>query len=350
MWMMTKRGFISVVAFDPTKDKEKRSKREIKSWGKHPMLVRARLKGDIEQIRPFWRRLRVYEDKSADYAVRAIVPGSRLAEFFYFQVWEITYNSHFKEVAEANSPGGIDEGKRRHSAYMRCWNALADLQATKPYSGSYYGSDGWSSGYGSGSSGGYGTGQTMVWSPIQGKMIPKSEADAEKRITDSRVNPVTSGSKTTIQPFDPMAEEDGDDVAFSTVRALCAELQKLSPEQIGEDYDMTKPSTPYYVFDLWTTAEINYDRPLTLSELIGVLYDLVNDKLTTAAAAIEYTDVITELEEERNALREEQGIAELVGEDPKEQDGFDTILDGIHEMLEGSAEDTPAILGAPEAD
>jgi hypothetical protein len=77
------------------------------------LLVRSRIKGDIERVIP---SAHVYEDDSADYRYRADVSRDVFKEALSQAVNRIDY---------ANFKGSVKESKR-HSAYMKVWQVLAD--------------------------------------------------------------------------------------------------------------------------------------------------------------------------------------------------------------------------------
>lgn len=319
MWIMTKDGFLSIVAFNPKKDKEKRSNRERKSWGSRPMLVRSRLPGDLEQLRPFWSKLRVYKDTSADYSARAIVPANRLSEFLAWLPFEsIDYDSHFKEAARANSPGGVAEGNKRYSAYSSCWSALAKMQEDPPYGGySSYGSTSYT-GSSSSSAGGY-------WSSTENRWITTEEIRRRKEIADAQIPAVTSGASSINldQPWNP------DEKSPLTVKEMCEALLLYSPEDV-------KPliSTTYAALDIHYMAEDNYNTPIPLGDLINMLKELIDEPLTTATAREEYVEMLEELEEDLKHQQEESA------------DGFGSVVDDIESLLE---ERGTGVLSTPEA-
>lgn len=143
MWGFTKKGFISVVAYDPTKDRKKDSPfpKIAKKAGTH-LLVRARIKADLDQLKAVVPSLVIDTDSGADYAYRAVVTRSQYKKFLVKTVDEIDYDSHFKEAARDNSP----KVEGRYNAMMSVWTAMAKLQEIAPWSG---GSRGWTSTYGS---------------------------------------------------------------------------------------------------------------------------------------------------------------------------------------------------------
>ena len=142
MWLFEKRGFVSVVAYNPDKDKVNKVHREAAKSSDNPtgwLLVRGRVLADIREVEKIiGHDIMVFEDKGADYQFRALVTREDFKKYMCQIVDDIDYGAHFKEVAEKNST----QGKERHSAMMTCWSAMARLQPNPPYGGyttTYYG-------------------------------------------------------------------------------------------------------------------------------------------------------------------------------------------------------------------
>lgn len=143
MWMIADKGFLSVVAMDAAKaDKfgPKMSNRHKKRLGKDPLLLRARVKADLEQVRPYFPKMIVFEMASSDYQWRAYVPRKAYAEFCYDAAMNIDYTSHFKEVVRDRS----SKTEGRYEAMLGAWTALEKMQDRPAFSytgtGGYYGS------------------------------------------------------------------------------------------------------------------------------------------------------------------------------------------------------------------
>jgi hypothetical protein len=145
MWHSGKSGFVSAVAYDPAKDRNKKSQfpKIAKQAGTH-ILIRARVKEDLEDVRRVLPSMHVEEDLSADYQYRAVVPRATFKRYLALTVDDITYDSHFKEATSAAAKGSSN----RHSAMMKVWDAMADLQPNPPYGHSW-------TNYGTGSGGGW---------------------------------------------------------------------------------------------------------------------------------------------------------------------------------------------------
>ena len=139
MWLFEKRGFVSVVAYDPKKDKVNKVHSKMAKTSADPagmwLLVRARVEADLEEVEKIiGHDIMISEDKGADYSFRALVSRDDFKAYLCAAVDDIDYGAHFKEVCEKNS----SQGKARHSAMMRCWTAMSDLQPNPPYGGWTY--------------------------------------------------------------------------------------------------------------------------------------------------------------------------------------------------------------------
>ena len=100
MWMFTSKSFISVVQ---------------KPGDTDLLTVRARIKGDIENLFP---DAKIETNKGTDYKYRAKVPREVVAKALHDQVMSLNY-SNFKNTVK---------DKKRHDAYMDVWSAMYPLQ------------------------------------------------------------------------------------------------------------------------------------------------------------------------------------------------------------------------------
>ena len=307
MWLYTVNGFLSVVAFDPKKDSVKRSKREVKGWGAKPKLVRARVRDDLEQLRPYWSKLKIEADDSADYKYRAIVPVARLKEFMMNCPDEIDYDSHVKETITARAP----KAEHRYEGLTGAWNAFSKLQDTPPYWGidwtdyRRYGTSKYStttSNYGGGK---YESGKGWTWD---------NDADAGSYRSLCTANITTYGSNETYkqwcvldsghggahdyrsaraivdvkddgwEPYKPIYSDPADSTETpDTVEDMCRALLKRAPGDIYVD-----EATKYSTYDLWARALEEYKRPLDASEILSILDELSEDNWTTEEARNNY--------------------------------------------------------------
>ncbi len=100
MWLFVKDAFLSIVKYaeDPT-----------------ALLVRARIKGDIERI---FATAAVTETSHADYRFRAVIPREEVARAIAEEARKINYTNFKDSVKEED----------RHDAYMNCWSIMWRLQ------------------------------------------------------------------------------------------------------------------------------------------------------------------------------------------------------------------------------
>ena len=81
------------------------------------LLVRARVKGDIEKVFP---EAQTFEDQSADYRYRAFLERQLVAEVIADKISSINYG---------NFKSSIDKSEHlRHDAYLKVWSNLRILQ------------------------------------------------------------------------------------------------------------------------------------------------------------------------------------------------------------------------------
>ena len=107
MWVFSKDSFLSIVADRNHKDR---------------LLVRARIKGDIERAFP---QAKVLSLKHADYHHRAFIDRAEVARAIAEQVNAIDY-PNFKDEVQRVSGGA------RHHAYFDVWAVMRDYQKAEP--------------------------------------------------------------------------------------------------------------------------------------------------------------------------------------------------------------------------
>ena len=100
MWIQFNNAFLSIV--------ENRD-------NKLELLVRARVKGDIEKIFP---DADVFENNSADYKYGAVISKARVAAKMMFKMTDINYNNFKNSIIEIE----------RKNAYNNVWIELRKLQ------------------------------------------------------------------------------------------------------------------------------------------------------------------------------------------------------------------------------
>ena len=102
MWIVLNKTFISIV--------ENRH-------NKNELLVRSRVKGDIEKIFP---DAEVIENNDADYLFRAFLPRSQVSEAIKKEVDMIDYGNFKDSVPKSDI--------KRLNSYMNVWSNLRHLQ------------------------------------------------------------------------------------------------------------------------------------------------------------------------------------------------------------------------------
>ena len=100
MWIQFNNAFLSIV-----ENREKTIE----------LLVRARVKGDIEKVFP---EADVFEDNNADYKYRALISKVILAEKIMLKVTEINYDNFKNSVKEIE----------RKNVYGNIWAELRKFQ------------------------------------------------------------------------------------------------------------------------------------------------------------------------------------------------------------------------------
>jgi len=107
MWVFLKDSFLSIVADRGHKDR---------------LLVRARIKGDLERAFP---QAKVLSLKNSDYRYRAFIDRAEVTRAIAAQVGAITY-PNFKDEVQRVSGGA------RHHAYFDVWAVMRDYQKAEP--------------------------------------------------------------------------------------------------------------------------------------------------------------------------------------------------------------------------
>lgn len=107
MWLYTTRGFFSIV-------------RDYENPGE--VLVRARLKGDLENLRKVWPTLTpTRETNRRDYRWRASIPAREVPLLASKLASEIDYTNFKDAVAHRQSP-------QRADLYHDVWHVMATAQ------------------------------------------------------------------------------------------------------------------------------------------------------------------------------------------------------------------------------
>ena len=102
MWIQFNNSFLSIV-------ENRDNKKEL--------LVRARIKGDIEKIFP---KAKVFEDNNADYKYRTFLLKNEVANEIIKNINEINYDNFKNSISKTDS--------ERYFAYTKVWGELRKLQ------------------------------------------------------------------------------------------------------------------------------------------------------------------------------------------------------------------------------
>ena len=106
MWVLSTRGFFSVVADDADPSR---------------VLVRARVREDLDRLGELLPQLEPWHDPTADYAWRALVDRSEWGRVLGVIADEIDYRNFKSAVADR-------QGETRAEVYARVWAELRGLQ------------------------------------------------------------------------------------------------------------------------------------------------------------------------------------------------------------------------------
>jgi hypothetical protein len=107
MWVLSTRGFFSAV-----QDGEDAGR----------VLVRARVRGDLERLAEILPHLERWHDPDADYAWRALVDRREWAYALGVMAGEIDYRNFKDAVADR-------QGRTRAGVYGKVWRVLLGLRA-----------------------------------------------------------------------------------------------------------------------------------------------------------------------------------------------------------------------------
>ena len=104
MWIMSPRGFVSIVRKDCPPDH---------------LLVRARRRQDLEALFP---GANIIEGAGTDYRFRAAIPEAEVVGVISRELLELDYTNHKAATTD----------DALHSAYSAVWSVMARLQDGKP--------------------------------------------------------------------------------------------------------------------------------------------------------------------------------------------------------------------------
>lgn len=116
MWVFTQSGFYSVVAYVPPDEGRHDQQEDF-------LLVRARVREDLERLRQWIPDVRIQEHEGADYRFRAVVAREEWKRILAGEVDSVNYTNFKNRVAER-------QGHERHDAYKQVWSALRRLQSS----------------------------------------------------------------------------------------------------------------------------------------------------------------------------------------------------------------------------
>lgn len=145
MWIFSETGYLSIVEYSPRPNGPKDPADEViaalpeyrpatqEQLSSH-LLVRARIREDLDALHKYDPEAPIFEDLWADYQFRMIIRRTAVADFLYNQVTSLDYDSHVKETINRRAPqirGG------RMGALMSIWSATSRWQPNPPYGRTY---------------------------------------------------------------------------------------------------------------------------------------------------------------------------------------------------------------------
>jgi hypothetical protein len=149
IWNFTDDGFTSVVEYSPPVTQwDKDLKKHVpfddgiinnlpadycpadnKTLSSH-LLVRARIKEDLDALKAYDVDAVETENKLADYQYRLVIRRSAYAQYLYDKAMQLDYDSHVKETIDRRAPA-IAGG--RYGALSAIWSACARWQPNNPW-------------------------------------------------------------------------------------------------------------------------------------------------------------------------------------------------------------------------
>lgn len=126
MWVETPTAFFALSQFEADRI-------DYRPPGYNPDLtyvqVRARVKDDLEDLRPYTTNFEVMTNPKADYAYRLVVPREEFAAYLFDAAMSIDYPSYKTSVFER----ARTLASERYHALDSAWRAFAELQDLRPY-------------------------------------------------------------------------------------------------------------------------------------------------------------------------------------------------------------------------
>jgi hypothetical protein len=267
MWNFTVDGFTSVVEYDPPATHWKDGKHvpfddgiinnlpadyspaDKENLSSH-VLVRARIKEDLDALKTYDPDAIETEDKTADYQYRLVMRRTAYATYMYDKVMTLDYKSHVKETIDRRAPkvaGG------RYQALSAIWRACVEWQPNAPWSNQV-------------NYGGYGPGNGKTSSLANGK--PHATSYWDKSL-GRWVTPGGSNPKALPAGASAARDERSQGANWPSVQELDAVLADTAQ-------DAQSPEPPLEFLDLGETREgLRVTADATRSTMIAQVKDLV---------------------------------------------------------------------------
>lgn len=257
MWTFQSTGFQSIVEYDPRPSLGKFDPKTKKigpskpnsdelpkgfvaptkeTLGSH-LLVRSRIKEDLDAMAEYDPDCIRTENPKADYQFRMVIKREAVAQFNYDQTMQIDYNSHVKETINSRAPkvaGG------RMTALMAVWTACSKWQPIPPYGHSVFGSF-----------------ESRWGSKTGTATLPKGGSGSAAAID---ANPFWSSydnySSSWADTPEPTLQDEVEDLIMETMDITSVDVETVVEEVVsrwGEDVQLDDiPSA-----DLWDLIDLN---------------------------------------------------------------------------------------------
>jgi hypothetical protein len=123
MWLLTKTGLFSAVAYDASRPGPALEMPVAES--PNLLLIRARVEQDLTDMLEALElpRSRAQSTPGADYAYRALLTRAEWLRFLSHETQRLDYANFKSRVLEV-------QGRERHEAYTRAWSAFRSIQTT----------------------------------------------------------------------------------------------------------------------------------------------------------------------------------------------------------------------------
>ncbi len=122
IWIFTEHGFLSVVAYDTSRDRDMNERtKALVDTGADLLLARTRDEGDMQRLQALLPQVEYTRTDNADYRYRTVLTKPEWLDFIS-QVTDTLDYANFKDrVTEAL-------GRDRHDLLMRVWSTMRELQ------------------------------------------------------------------------------------------------------------------------------------------------------------------------------------------------------------------------------